>query len=134
MLKISKSVEYALLALRYIATRNGLANAKEISRNADIPYELLAKILQKLNRENIIESRQGKRGGYALSVKPEKLSLLTVMNALGQNVQLTDCLFETATADDCKRIRDCALIDPMTKIQNRIAALFKEFTLNEIIN
>lgn len=134
MLKISKSVEYALLALQYIATQDGLANAKEISQNADIPYDLLAKILQKLKKQNIIESRQGNRGGYSLSIEPEKLSLLTVMNALGQNIRLTDCLFETATTEDCKRIHDCVLIDPMTKIQNRIATLFNEFTLNEIIN
>ena len=53
MLKLSKTVEYALISLNHI---NQFDNSKpisvrQISDRYNIPYELLAKILQKLSKE-----------------------------------------------------------------------------------
>ena len=68
MLKISKSIEYALLALKYIYERQDLdcVSTKVISESVDIPYDLLAKIMQKLVKDEIIISQQGTKGGYKL--------------------------------------------------------------------
>jgi Rrf2 family protein len=135
MLKISKSIEYSILALKYISEHSDeeSVNAKKISSEANIPFELLAKLLQKMAREGIISSIQGTRGGYHLSVNPSELNLLSVMNAVEQNVQLTDCSFEGATADDCPRMENCCLRNPLTNIQNKILDLFNKVTLAEII-
>lgn len=135
MLKLSKSVEYAIFALKYISEANHETpiSTKEISDSMSIPYELLAKIMQKLVKYNIIESRQGTRGGYYLSLPPNKLSLTSIIRAVERDIQITDCLFESATNKDCKRINDCSIREPLHTVQNKIIKVLNSTTLEELI-
>ena len=50
MLKITRKVEYALIALRHFQSqeKDKLTSSKEMAEAYGIPKELLAKILQKL--------------------------------------------------------------------------------------
>lgn len=135
MLKIAKSVEYSIFALRYIHmnTNGNCISAKEISEKENIPFDLLAKILQKMVRKGLVISQQGNRGGYSLSAPPEKISLLEIINSVDQNIQLTNCLFDGATKSDCDRINNCCIRNPMTKIQDKIVDVFGSTKLSEII-
>ncbi len=135
MLKIPKSVEYALLALRYI-DRNSLDNcisAKEISERENIPFELLSKILQKLVKNGIIVSQMGTKGGYIVNKFLANYSLFDIINSLEQNIQLTDCFVEQPTINDCARFENCCLRNPLIKIQDKLERMFKETNLTEII-
>lgn len=134
MLKIPKSAEYAFLALKYISEADKLISVKEISDNVNIPFELLAKIMQKLSKSNIITSVQGTKGGYTLSSEPKNIRLSSIMSALNQDVQMTDCMVENPTAEDCKRVNNCCLVNPVKKIQLKINQLMDELTLEAIIN
>jgi len=63
MIKLSKKVEYALMALSSIKNSGeNIMTAKEISAEHNIPYDLLAKILQKLKKEDILMTRTGNTG------------------------------------------------------------------------
>ena len=66
MLKITRKVEYALIALSQMQMKgdDSLTSVKEISRQNDIPYELLAKTMQLLARAEIVEAIKGPHGGY----------------------------------------------------------------------
>lgn len=136
MLRIPKSVEYALLALKSIAenTNGNPLSVKEISETQKIPYELLAKILQKLVKNGIIESQQGKMGGYSLISAPDQISIARISSILDHEIKLTDCMLENPTDEDCARVDTCCLRDPIVKLQNRVTQLFEETTLSEIIN
>ncbi|MCZ7603853.1 MAG: Rrf2 family transcriptional regulator [Melioribacteraceae bacterium] len=136
MLKIAKSVEYSILALRFIANNQSLEciSTKEISIRENIPYDLLAKLMQKMVRNKIIISKQGKLGGYALNISPENLSINDVILALDEKVQLTDCMVLNPTEHDCGRVTNCCLRSPLSKMQEKIIDLFKQTTLKEILN
>ena len=58
MFKLSKKVEYGLMAIKYIASQGEFnpCSAKVISRKNKIPYDLLSKILQRLKKEKILYS------------------------------------------------------------------------------
>ena len=58
MLRLSKSVEYALIALNYLTSqrKDEVCSAKKIAKQCQIPNELLAKNLQKLSSIGLIES------------------------------------------------------------------------------
>lgn len=90
--------------------------------------------MQKLVKHNIILSKQGKFGGYALNVSPEQLSINDVILALDEKVQLTDCMVEKPTENDCTRVNNCCLRSPLSKVQDKIVDLFKQTTLHEILN
>ncbi len=132
MLKIPKSVEYAVLALKFIGEQEEHCTTKEISESVNIPYNLLAKILQKLNKENIITSVQGAKGGYFLKSSASKITLNKIIEAVEHPLQLTDCMVEKPSADACKRFDNCCLVNPLNRIQLKIAELFENTTLLEL--
>ncbi len=135
MFKIPKKVEYALLALKYIAenTEGSSLSTKIIAENSNIPYELTAKILQKLVHAEIIESQQGIKGGYRLLTEPENLDLGLVIKALGEEIVLTDCSFDGANKHDCHRFEDCCLKSPFGQLQLKINNLINNIYLTEIM-
>ena len=136
MIKISKSVEYSILALKFIADNENYdtINSRKISSELNIPYDLLSKLLQKLVRQGIIKSQQGKYGGYNMLVSASKLSILNIIEALDENVQLTNCTIEDASVAECSRINDCCIRSPFINLQNRINEMFNTITLNELNN
>ena len=136
MIKISKSVEYSILALKYIADNQNFSNisSRKIANDLKIPYDLLSKLLQKLVRNEIIKSQQGKYGGYSLLVTSEKLSIMQIIDALDEKVQLTNCTTESATTDDCARIDNCSIKTPFWNLQNKINEMFESITLKELTN
>jgi len=136
MIKISKSVEYSILALKFISDNENLSSisSRKISDELNIPYDLLSKLLQKLVKQRIIKSQQGKYGGYNMLISSDKLTILQIIDALEENIQLTNCTFENANSDDCARIDDCCIRSPFWTLQNKINALFNQLTLNELAN
>ena len=77
MLKITRKVEYALIALRHMQAKDteGLTSASEIATHYGIPKQLLAKTLQQMARDNIVEAVQGPTGGYRIRSNLDNISL-----------------------------------------------------------
>ena len=68
MLKLSKKVDYALIALMHLAQQDeGASSAREVATIYGMPQDLLAKVLQKLTRSGLVVSHQGMKGGYSLA-------------------------------------------------------------------
>jgi Rrf2 family protein len=134
MLKLSKKTEYALMAVKYIALKpeNSCVTAKEISIGYNIPYELLAKILQKLTRHKIIISYQGIKGGYSLIRDSKDITLNDVISAV-EKVQITNCMKENGSQKDCARFDCCQIRNPLSKIQQEIEKVFRETTISQIL-
>ena len=73
MLRLSKKVEYGLIAIRHIASvNNQISTVKEISKHYSIPGDVLAKVMQKLTKGKLILSYQGAMGGYSLARRARK--------------------------------------------------------------
>ena len=136
MLKISKSVEYSIFALRqiYYSSSSSLLTAKDISERENIPREMVAKLLQKLKRKGILESVQGKFGGYRYSVEPAQITLYSIVEAIDLEIQITNCLCDNATKNDCERVEDCSLRNPFLKLQDEIITLMKNLKLTYLLN
>ena len=74
MLKITRKVEYALIALRHLQQneRGELCSAKTLSLEYGIPQELLAKILQKLSKENNLSAYKHNGFWQCMDTKRDK--------------------------------------------------------------
>ena len=130
MFKLSKTVEYALISLNHI---NQCDNKKpipvrQISDKYNIPHELLAKILQTLSRENILESIHGPKGGYRLNDNYTSLTLIEFIEILEGPFGITGCL----TDSDCDQLLNCNIITPIEKINSKVYKVFSEIKLNKI--
>ena len=69
MLRLSKKTDYALMAMKHLASdpRCRAASAREIAEEYDIPVELMGKVLTRLVRSGLLTSHQGINGGYTLA-------------------------------------------------------------------
>ncbi|HSG07228.1 MAG TPA: Rrf2 family transcriptional regulator [Longimicrobiales bacterium] len=74
---LSQTGLYALQALLHLAEQGDGAQvpAAVMARELGVPGTYLAKVLQRLAREGILDSTRGPRGGYRLSVSPGDLTV-----------------------------------------------------------
>lgn len=130
MLKLSKRVDYGLMAISHIAYReeDRIVNSKHIAEEYHIPQELLAKILQKLARKGFITSQNGPKGGYVLARDPHEITVGEVIKAIEGPIGLVNC----SIGNDCQQIGKCSVRQPIQKIQNSIAQLLDSVTIDEI--
>jgi Rrf2 family protein len=134
MVRLSKRVEYGLIAIRDIASRpNGdLVTAKEISDKYGIPFDLLAKVLQRLSKAGLIHATQGVRGGYALAVDPGQVQVSAIIHAIeGTAPVIAQCLSDGPQS--CEVFSVCTIKSPLIKVQANIERAFGTMTLAEIV-
>ncbi len=134
MVRLSKKVEYGLIAIRHIATRSGgdLVTAKEIAEAYRIPFEMLAKVLQRLTRAGLILSVHGVHGGYSLARRPDEIPVSAIINAIeGTRPVIAQCLSEGP--ESCGVFSTCTIKSPLTKVQANIERAFSSMTLSEIV-
>tara|TARA_Y100000294_G_C8378426_1_gene265676 strand:+ start:48 stop:467 length:420 start_codon:yes stop_codon:yes gene_type:complete len=130
MLKLTRKVEYALIALRYMQRKklDECSSAKEISQLYNIPLPLLSKILQKLSRAQIIQAIQGPYGGYLLKIQAENLSMKKLINILEGPVGIMDCSIDS----ECTQLETCNIKNPIHKVNNAIIDVLNKITLADI--
>ncbi len=130
MMKFSKKVEYALIALLHIAKkRNGeLTTARELSDKFSISLELMGKILQSLVKSRLIVSVQGVKGGYYLALPMEQINLSSVIKAIDGPIALTDCI-ASGDFESCERGKNCLIRNSMEDIQSRLVAMLDQISL-----
>jgi len=68
MLKISREVDLGLLLMAELNNKKSLS-LSEWTREKKLPYRFLSKIAGKLKQAGLIESREGREGGYFLNKK-----------------------------------------------------------------
>jgi Rrf2 family protein len=135
MLKLSKRTEYAIMAARYLALKNSghCVTAKEIAEDYQIPYQLVAKVLQNFARTQMVSSIQGSKGGYVLNKLPEEISLNEIITAVEKNHQIIECMQENTNENDCSHIDCCKIRDPLIEVQRKIDDLFAQTSLKQIL-
>ncbi len=134
MLQLSKKVEYGLIALRHMAMnpRGQLFTAKEISAKYEIPYELLAKVMQKLTKAGIVSSIQGLHGGYSLARRPNEIQVSSIINIIeDEKPTIAECYAEGG--EDCSIFNVCTIRKPLEKVQRTLNVLLENTTLEQIV-
>jgi Rrf2 family protein len=130
MLKLTKKADYGLIALRHLAVSpRGTSSAKEIADTYGIPLPLLAKVLQKLTKENLTQSVAGTNGGYRLSRDPSKISALEVIRAIDGPIILTNCFTEHGECDQSDR---CTVREPLRRVHEAILELLNTMTVQDL--
>ena len=130
MLRLSKKAEYALMALKDLASRSeaGTASAREIAGRYGIPVELMAKVLQRLVRCDLLISHHGTRGGYHLSRPATQMSVADVIEAIDGPVMVTAC----TNADDCEQFATCNIRDPLWRIKDQIVQALTSYSIQAL--
>jgi len=129
MLKLTRKLEYALIALRHMKMRGGgLSSAKEISDIYKIPRELLAKTLQQMARLDYIDAVQGPHGGYHIQRALSKINLTQFVEEMEGPLEMVECNINS----DCKQFNTCNIRMPINKINQNIRSIFNNINITDI--
>ena len=132
-MRLTRECDYAFVVLVFLAGQETARaiSCDELAGLLDIPFDFLAKILQKLSRAGLVGSRQGPHGGYHLARKPSEIRFTDVFQAIDDPVRLVEC----AELDSCRcpRLSICAIIETMRALHQKIMAGFDEVTVADLI-
>jgi len=127
---ITKKSEYAAIALIALAKKDGFCDIRELSKENNLSYSLIAKIFQKLAIANIVDSKVGPNGGFRLKRSPHEISLFDVFNAI-QSPELIKCY--TGEAAYCIK-PNCPLKRVVLKMEKYLEEYLSNTTLDDLIN
>ena len=131
MLKLTRKLEYALIALRHMQMKGDtLSSTKEISDMYTIPRELLAKTLQQMARLEYIDAVQGSQGGYRIYKALTNISLTQFVEDLEGPFGMVNC----SISSDCIQLNNCNIRMPINKINDNIRSIFNDISITDITN
>lgn len=101
---ITRKLDYAFRAVVFLALEEEgtWLSTKNLSEKSQIPSQFIAKILQVLAKNQIVETLRGKQGGVRL--KNKNVTLLEIINLIEPEFCLNKCLqdsFNCFLKDKC---------------------------------
>jgi Rrf2 family protein len=129
---ISKSGEYGLRALLYMAAHRGskeFVNIRQMSEELDISFHFLTKILQILTQKGLLQSYRGPNGGIAFLIPPENILLADLIRALEGDDFFDKCLLGLP---GCGEQRPCPMHEFWKTIKVKLKEEFETTTLADL--
>ncbi|MEA3419589.1 MAG: Rrf2 family transcriptional regulator [Campylobacterota bacterium] len=130
---LTRASEYALLSLDKIRKSDKPIGAEQLANELNIPKSFLAKIMQSLAKQDILESRKGAHGGFFLAKNLDEITLYDVITAAeGKAPAVLDC---TQYIDSCPSgaIGTCVISPFLSRFQGKIDDFLMNLTLKDIL-
>jgi len=134
MLKLSKKVEYGLMAAQHMAcSPETVVSAKDIATQFNISQALVAKVLQALVRADVVQSYHGANGGYVLAREADTITVADVIEAIeGRQGAIVAC--QDDDHENCSVHENCTIRQPLSILQERINTTFATMSVAELAN
>ena len=131
MLKLSKKADYALIAVRHLATHGAehSHSAADIAEVYGISPQLLAKVLQRLAKNGLLTARHGSSGGDQLARHPKDISALEVISAVDGPMMITSCVTNHGA---CDQSNTCTVREPLRKVNESIARVLRAVSISQM--
>ncbi len=129
-MKITKASDYAIRLLTYLAEKGGEGTCEGISREIDVPYNHLAKLVQTLSRHRYLISRKGKGGGIKLAVDPGQINLAQVIKAIEGPIIISDCIFNRK---NCRFGESCKMRRCLYNVRYKIEEILSKTTILDLV-
>jgi len=130
---LTRASEYALLSLDVIRKSDSPIGAEQLAGELSIPKSFLAKILQSLAKQGILESRKGAHGGFILAKDISEISVNDIIYAAeGKSPVVFDC---TSYMDSCPNdmIGTCTISPFLRRFQTKIDDFLNGLMLGDIL-
>jgi Rrf2 family iron-sulfur cluster assembly transcriptional regulator len=81
----------ALADLEFLSLDSTPVALKDIARRQGIDLTYLEQLFRKLRIAGIVKSIRGRNGGYVYASQPQSVSIKSIMNAVEENLDATNC-------------------------------------------
>ena len=130
---LTKKSEYALLSLVSIANSDAPKNVDLLATELNISKSFLAKILQNLAKNGILNSYKGNNGGFTLKKPCEELTILEITSISEQKLPT---VFECTTSEipcEGNKKGQCTIFPLLNNLQFKINDFLNQLTLKDIL-
>ena len=100
---------------------------KNLAKELDLPENYLSKVLQTLNKANIINSFRGAKRGYKLAKKPEDITFLEIIETFEGPINGNLCLLDL---DSCI-FGECVLNGAINNLTDSVKSILSKTTIRE---
>ena len=127
-MQISKKSQYGLRAMVYLAKKNSkeFFSLKDISAKENIPFDFLEKILSKLEKVGLLESKKGSLGGYCLAKSAGKITAGSIVEAVDGKIVPVQCAL-------CVKAKRCISKNVWDKVKQSLSETLYSITLKDLV-
>ena len=126
---LPKTAEYALRAVVWLANEpDETDSADSLAERTKVPRRYLHKVLQDLVRAKLVRSQPGPGGGYGLAQRPERITILDVVNAVAPLERIRSCPLGLPS-----HTRLCPLHKELDKVYAATEAALARVTIAELL-
>jgi Rrf2 family protein len=134
MMQLTKRTEYGLIALTYLALREGeIVSVREICERYPVPKGLVAQVLKGLHRSHLVDSQRGANGGYALARPAREISVGDIVAAIEGSPAITSCQsLASYVVGSCIVEPFCPIRSPVQSLRSSVWSLLQRTTLFDL--
>ena len=129
---LTKETDYAVRALLNMSKdKASYKGAKNISKEENIPYQFLRRILKRLKENGYIRTREGINGGARLAAAPGNIKISDLIVLFQGDIRISSCMFKKKI---CSNKRKCILRKKIKKIEGIVIREFGNITIHNLQN
>ncbi len=133
MLRLTKKVDYGILAMAQLAASPGtVVSARELSEHFGLSTRLMANVLKVLAKAQIIESVRGLHGGYTLETDPHAVTLGRLVRSLDGPFSFAECAGHDGAEMLCDLMGRCPAMDVVQRVHAKIAQVLDQVTCADL--
>ncbi|WNY99980.1 Rrf2 family transcriptional regulator [Sulfurospirillum sp. 'SP'] len=130
-MQFSKTVEYGILILSYIAKHSDKKLSSPLLHQAlNIPYKYLTKLVTKLSKAGLVHATKGRDGGIVLGKMTSEITIAHILEAMDEPVNKCRCVLGYETCDPS---HPCILHHSWEKPRALIDAMIHKTTLEDLL-
>jgi Rrf2 family protein len=129
---ITREIDYAVRALKYIAERDlERVTVTELVAELGITRPMLRKIMQELAKTGNVVSHKGNNGGFSLGKKPEDIYLIDLVEVFQGDFSMNECVLNK---DICPNRGKCILKSKIEDIEDSVRKQLESINLRSLMN
>lgn len=131
-MQLTRAADYGVRVMVYLASvpEDARVLLPTLALATETPESFLSKILQALARADLIVSRRGKAGGFAIRPRGRQASMYDVIAAIDGPICLNVCLADKAHS--CERSKGCPAHPVWARAQRAMLEILAKASIAEM--
>lgn len=129
-MRVSRTSDFCIRILCYLAVNKDKTTNRFISKQLQIPYAYLVKLIRALSKNKYIKTSKGKGGGIEILKDPKEISVCEIIELNEGPIVMSDCFIDPKY---CKLDKTCGLRKKIFKLQSDVVSVLKKTKIADIM-